>query len=146
VPDRSRGHSAKIPVESTYEPVGILGELLVNVFAVGAFLAAIGVLLGAFGAHALRGIEAARLAWWATATQYLFIAAFGIMLSGVFDRAQRIGAGPATALLVGALLFSGSLYTMGLGGPRWLGAVTPVGGIALVAGFVWMAIRALGSH
>jgi uncharacterized membrane protein YgdD (TMEM256/DUF423 family) len=118
----------------------------VSAFAAGAFLAAVGVLLGAFGAHALRDLAAARLAWWATATQYLFIAAFGIMLSGLFDRAQRLGSGPATALLAGAVLFSGSLYTMGLGGPRWLGAVTPFGGIALVAGFVWMGVRALGSH
>jgi uncharacterized membrane protein YgdD (TMEM256/DUF423 family) len=115
-----------------------------NAFAAGGFLAAIGVLLGAFGAHALRHLEPPRLAWWTTATQYLFIAAFGIMLSGLFDRAQRIGRGPATALLLGAMLFSGSLYTMASGGPRWLGAVTPVGGIFLVAGFVWMGARALG--
>ena len=102
--------------------------------------------MGAFGAHVLRDIGAARLAWWTTATQYLFVAAFGIMLSGLFDRVQKIGSGPATALLAGAILFSGSLYTMALGGPRWLGAVTPFGGIALVAGFVWMGVRALGSH
>lgn len=117
-----------------------------NAFAAGGLLSAIGVLLGAFGAHALRQIEPPRLAWWTTATQYLFIAAFGIMLSGLFDRAQRIGGGPATVLLVGAILFSGSLYTMALGGPRWLGAVTPVGGILLVAGFVWMAVRAWGGR
>lgn len=117
-----------------------------NVFAVGAFAAAAGVLLGAFGAHTLRDIGAARLAWWSTATQYLFIAAFGIMLSGLLDRGQRIGAGPATALLAGAILFSGSLYAMGLGGPRWLGAVTPFGGVALVVGFVWMGVRALGTR
>ena len=115
-------------------------------FAAGAFLGAVGVLMGAFGAHVLRDIGAARLAWWTTATQYLFVAAFGIMLSGLFDRVQKIGSGPATALLAGAILFSGSLYTMALGGPRWLGAVTPFGGIALVAGFVWMGTRALGSH
>jgi uncharacterized membrane protein YgdD (TMEM256/DUF423 family) len=117
-----------------------------NAFAAGAFLGGVGVLLGAFGAHALRDIGAARLAWWTTATQYLFVAAFGMMLSGLFERSQRIGFGPATALLTGAVLFSGSLYAMGLGGPRWLGAITPLGGIGLVAGFVWMGIRALGSR
>jgi uncharacterized membrane protein YgdD (TMEM256/DUF423 family) len=116
------------------------------VFAVGAFLSAAGVLLGAFGAHALRDIGAARLAWWSTATQYLFVAAFGVMLSALLDRSQRLGTGPATALLAGAMLFCGSLYVMGLGGPRWLGAVTPFGGVALVIGFVWMGARALGSH
>lgn len=113
-------------------------------FSAGAFLAGLGVLLGAFGAHVLRDIGPARLAWWNTATQYLFVAAFGTMLSGLLDRTQRMGWGPATALLVGALLFSGSLYAMGLGGPRWLGAVTPMGGIALVVGFVWMGVRGLG--
>jgi len=118
----------------------------VNAFAVGGFLAALGVLLGAFGAHTLRDIGATRLGWWTTATQYLFVAALGIMLSGIFDRVQRIGSGPATALLAGAILFSGSLYAMGLGGPRWLGAVTPFGGIALVAGYVWMGVCALRSH
>jgi uncharacterized membrane protein YgdD (TMEM256/DUF423 family) len=129
-----------------HEAARLVGEQSVSAFAAGGFLAAIGVLLGAFGAHALRDIGAARLAWWTTATQYLFIAAFGIMLSGLFDRAQRIGTGPATALLAGAILFCGSLYTMALGGPRGLGAVTPMGGIALAAGFAWIAIRALGSR
>jgi len=117
-----------------------------NAFSAGGFLAAIGVLLGAFGAHALRHLDPPRLAWWGTATQYLFVAAFGMLLSGTIDRTQRIGWGPATALLAGAVFFSGSLYTMALGGPRWLGAVTPVGGLSLVAGFVWMAVRALGSR
>jgi uncharacterized membrane protein YgdD (TMEM256/DUF423 family) len=117
-----------------------------NAFAAGGFLAAMGVLMGAFGAHALRHIEPPRLAWWTTATQYLFVAAFGIMLSGLFDRSQQLGRGPATALLAGAVVFSGSLYTMALGGPRWLGAVTPVGGILLVGGFAWMGVRALGAR
>lgn len=117
-----------------------------SAFAAGSFLAAIGVLLGAFGAHALRHLDPPRLAWWTTATQYLFVAAFGMMLSGAFDRAQRIGSGPSTALLAGAMVFSGSLYAMALGAPRWLGAITPIGGISLVAGFLWMAVRALASR
>jgi uncharacterized membrane protein YgdD (TMEM256/DUF423 family) len=118
----------------------------VSAFAAGAFLAATGVLLGAFGAHTLRHLDPPRLAWWATGTQYLFVAAFGMMLSGLFDRLQRIGSGPSTALLVGALVFSGSLYAMALGAPRWLGAVTPIGGVSLLAGFVWMAVRALAAR
>ncbi len=113
-----------------------------SVFSAGAFLAGSGVLLGAFGAHLLRNIGAARLGLWTTATQYLFVAAFGIMLSGLFDRSQRLGSGPATVLLIGASLFCGSLYAMGLGAPRWLGAVTPFGGASLVLGFAWMAVRA----
>ncbi len=113
-------------------------------FPAGAFLAAIAVLLGAFGAHGLRDVGPTRLAWWTTATHYLFVAAFGLMLAGLFDRGQRIPtSGPATALLAGAVLFSGSLYAMGLGAPRWLGAITPIGGVALVAGFVWLGLRSL---
>jgi uncharacterized membrane protein YgdD (TMEM256/DUF423 family) len=117
-----------------------------NAFAAGAFLAGAGVLLGAFGAHVLREVGAARMAWWATATQYLFVAAFGLMLTGLLERSQRIGSGPAIALLAGAALFSGSLYAMGLGGPRWLGAITPFGGISLLVGFLWLGVRALGSR
>lgn len=113
-------------------------------FAAGAFLAAVGVLLGAFGAHGLRDIGVTRLGYWTTATHYLFVAALGVMLTGLFDRGARVpDLGPATVLLVGVSLFCGSLYAMGLGGARWLGAITPVGGIALVAGFLWLGVRSL---
>ena len=117
-----------------------------NVFALGAFTVALAVILGAFGAHALGGIGAVRLAWWATATQYLFVAAFGLMLFGLHHRARLTFASPVTALLVGALLFSGSLYVMGLGGPRWLGAITPFGGVSLIVGFVWIGIVAISAR
>jgi uncharacterized membrane protein YgdD (TMEM256/DUF423 family) len=114
-----------------------------NPFALGAFAAALAVILGAFGAHALSGIGAVRLAWWTTATQYLFVVAFGLMMFGLHQRARWTLASPTTALLLGALLFSGSLYAMGLGGPRWLGAITPVGGVSMIVGFVWMGIAAI---
>jgi uncharacterized membrane protein YgdD (TMEM256/DUF423 family) len=114
-----------------------------NSFALGALVAALAVILGAFGAHALAGIGAVRLAWWATATQYLFVAAFGLMFFGLYHRARLTLASPATALLLGAFFFSGSLYALGLGGPRWLGAITPVGGVSLIVGFVWIGIVAI---
>jgi uncharacterized membrane protein YgdD (TMEM256/DUF423 family) len=113
-----------------------------NAFAVGAFVAGVGVLLGAFGAHALSALPVANLAWWNTATQYLFIAAFGMMLHGLFERTRLGVRSPSAALLLGTLLFSGSLYAMALGAPRWLGMVTPLGGVSLVVGFVWMGWRA----
>jgi uncharacterized membrane protein YgdD (TMEM256/DUF423 family) len=116
-----------------------------NAFALGAFTAALAVILGAFGAHALGGSGAVRLAWWATATQYLFVAAFGLMLFGLYHRTRYTLASPATALLLGEVLFSGSLYVMSLGGPRWLGAITPVGGLALITGFLWIGLVALRS-
>jgi len=116
---------------------------MMNAFALGAFTAGIGVLLGAFGAHALSSLPAANLAWWNTGTQYLFIAAFGMMLSGLFERTPLALRSPAVALALGVVLFSGSLYAMTLGAPRWLGMITPVGGISLAAGFLWMGLRAL---
>jgi uncharacterized membrane protein YgdD (TMEM256/DUF423 family) len=105
-------------------------------------MATLGVLLGAFGAHALSGLPATNLAWWNTATHYLFVAAFGTMLGGLFDRTPLAFMTPTTMLAVGALLFSGSLYALALGAPRWLGMITPLGGVSLVAGFLWMALRA----
>jgi uncharacterized membrane protein YgdD (TMEM256/DUF423 family) len=66
------------------------------------------------------------------------------MLDGLFDREKSLARRPALALLLGTLCFSGSLYAMALGAPRWLGMVTPVGGLALIIGFVWMAARAQG--
>jgi uncharacterized membrane protein YgdD (TMEM256/DUF423 family) len=117
--------------------------LSLNGFALGAFTAAVGVLLGAFGAHALSSLPTANLGWWHTGTQYLFIAAMGMMLHGLFERTGLTLLCPSSALLLGALLFSGSLFAMALGAPRWLGMVTPLGGLSLVAGFLWMGLQAL---
>ena len=114
-----------------------------NAFALGAFITALGVLLGAFGAHALSALPAANLAWWNTGTHYLFIAATGMMLSGLFERTRLTLVCPSTAFLLGIVLFSGSLFAMTLGAPRWFGMITPLGGISLVVGFVWMGARAL---
>ncbi len=117
--------------------------LSLNAFALGAFTAAFGALLGAFGAHALSALPATNLGWWHTGTQYLFIAAMGMMLHGLFERARLTLLCPSSAFLLGTLLFSGSLFAMALGAPRWLGMVTPLGGLSLVAGFLWMGLRAL---
>lgn len=111
--------------------------------SLGAFSAALAVLLGAFGAHGLSHIGAARLAWWHTASQYHFIAAFGLMFVGSLSRERFTLASPATLFLLGTLLFSGSLYAMALGAPRWFGAITPLGGLSLIAAFTWLGIRAL---
>jgi len=117
--------------------------LSLNAFALGSFTSAVGVLLGAFGAHALAALPAANIAWWNTGTHYLFIAAFGMMLHGLFERTRLTALCPSTVLILGILLFSGSLYALALGAPRWLGMVTPLGGLSLLAGFLWMGVRAL---
>ncbi len=115
-------------------------------FAVGALLLAAAVTGGAFGAHGLRGrLDAQSLALWETAVRYLVIGGFGLLAAGL---AQNASARPgwaiaAAALAVGSLVFSGTVGAIALGGPRWLGAVTPVGGVLLIAGFVAMALAAV---
>jgi uncharacterized membrane protein YgdD (TMEM256/DUF423 family) len=114
-----------------------------SAFALGAGLAGLGVILGAFGAHALAALPPGNLAWWHTGTQYLFIAAFGILFDGLFERTTPVLRRPAIALALGALMFSGSLFAMALGAPRWLGMITPLGGLSLIAGFAWLGVRGL---
>lgn len=115
--------------------------------ALGAGFGACGVVLGAFGAHALKsrlGSEA--LALWSTATQYLFWHALGVVAVGLVCSALPGSAWlrAAGALLgAGIVLFSGSLYLLALGAPKLLGAVTPLGGLAFVAGWAALAVGVL---
>ena len=95
------------------------------------------VLLGAFGAHALARYttDAKALATWQTASAYHLIH------SGVLLHAAGAGNTAACRLLAGGMLvFSGSLYVLTLSGQKWLGAVTPIGGLLLTAGWVALAL------
>jgi uncharacterized membrane protein YgdD (TMEM256/DUF423 family) len=114
-----------------------------NWFSVGALCGFVGVLLGAFGAHGLKRIATPeQLAWWSTATQYLLVHALALLAVG-WLQTQRPDSGlPGTAFLVGSVLFSGTLYAMGLGAPRWFGAITPLGGLALLLGWASLAWQA----
>jgi uncharacterized membrane protein YgdD (TMEM256/DUF423 family) len=115
-----------------------------------AILGFTGVGFGAFGAHALKNaVEgladgAQRLAWWDTGARYHLVhaVAVGVMavLAAQLGTRMPIVAGWLFAL--GVLLFSGSLYVMGATGIRWLGAVTPLGGIAMLVGWTLMALAA----
>lgn len=111
-------------------------------FVLGAVLGAVAVVAGAFGAHGLRArLEPASLALWETAARYLMYAALALMVAGL-AAARRPGAMwsvAALALAGGGLLFSSSVAGLALGGPRWLGAVAPVGGALLIAGFLALA-------
>jgi uncharacterized membrane protein YgdD (TMEM256/DUF423 family) len=96
------------------------------------------VLLGAFGAHALRGVldgEGREL--WHTASQYHFWHALALAIACLLPPG-RAGRTAVVAFALGIVLFSGSLYALALGAPRWCGAITPLGGVAFIVG--WIAL------
>lgn len=107
-------------------------------------LAAIsGLLAVAFGAFAAHGMsEAKPIAWLHTGSQYQMAHALAVFAAFGLHRAGAKSMGLAAALfLAGTVLFSGSLYAMALGGPRLLGAITPLGGLSFMAGWALMAWR-----
>lgn len=109
----------------------------------GAALGAVAVALGAFGAHALRGVlDTAALATWHTAVEYQFWHALALIGCGVLAQSQATAALriATCAFIVGCPLFCGSLYGLALGAPRIVGIVTPIGGVTLIAG--WIALAA----
>ena len=116
----------------------------------GALLAMVSVALGAFGAHAHKGrLEADMAAVWQTAVQYHGWHALALLAAGLL-LLHRPDAGAvaiaAWLFAAGIVLFSGSLYMLALTGTRGLGAVTPLGGLAFLAGwaaFAWGAWRTL---
>lgn len=120
-----------------------------SVFIVfGAVFALIAVILGAFGAHALESrLEAlSTRATWETAVDYQMWHALALLILAFFSleaRAIQIAAG---AFCLGIFLFSGSLYWLALDGPRWLGPVTPLGGLALILGWAILIVTALRSR
>ena len=127
----------------TQDP-GVLSFISVRVILVAAALhgfAAVG--LGAFGAHALRsrfeaGAEGLKAqGWWSTATHYQLTHAVALFALAAFSARAASGVASAAALCftLGSLVFSGTLYAMALGAPRWFGAITPIGGLLLLGGW-----------
>jgi uncharacterized membrane protein YgdD (TMEM256/DUF423 family) len=112
---------------------------------VGALLGFVAVAAGAMGAHALRErLDVQALEWWKTAAQYAQIHAaviVAIALGSRQPRARVLGVA-WVAFAIGIAVFSGTLCAMALGGPRWLGAVTPIGGLCLLGG--WLALGFAG--
>jgi uncharacterized membrane protein YgdD (TMEM256/DUF423 family) len=117
----------------------------------GALNGFVAVALGAFGAHGLRSRLAAlpdlekRLEWWETASRYHLVHALFIVACALGSErlASRLPTQAAWAAFLGIVLFSGSLYTMTLTGVRVLGAVTPFGGLFLLAAWLLLAWAAL---
>ncbi|MCZ2260660.1 DUF423 domain-containing protein [Sporosarcina sp. G11-34] len=114
----------------------------------GAVNAAIAVMFGAFGAHALKEkLSEKYLAIWETAVQYQMFHALGLVLIGILMSSSLLG--PLTQLnwagyllLAGIIIFSGSLYILSLSGIGILGAITPIGGVAFIAGWIMLIVAA----
>src|SRR5689334_22455533 len=108
----------------------------VTFFRIAAALCFIAVAVGAFGAHGLRSTLEARgmLDVWNKAVFYHFIHAIALLVLALYGTLNR---GACLLLLAGIFVFSGSLYLLALTNTRWLGAVTPLGGLCFLAGWAW---------
>lgn len=120
-----------------------MAKLFITLASLSGMLA---VIFGAFGAHALKGkLDDYALGVFETAVQYHFYHSFALLVVGVIALSQ-----PQTAMLktsgwlffIGILVFSGSLYLLSFSGVRWLGAITPLGGLAFIGG--WACLAATG--
>ena len=110
-----------------------------------ALAGAIAVVLGAFGAHMLRAsLDEQSLATWHTAVDYQFWHALALLATGIVMRSGQSRALRVAALsfCAGIVLFCGSLYLLALGAPRSIGAITPLGGAAFIAGWLALAFHA----
>lgn len=117
--------------------------------SIAALNLALAVMTGAFGAHALKAkLSPEALGWWHTAVEYHFTHALGLLVIGALIRLSPALtaplpsslSSPALSLQIGIVIFSGSLYAMALGAPRWFGAITPIGGLAFIIGWLWLAV------
>ena len=110
----------------------------------GAILLALAVILGAFGAHGLKGrIDAYSLSIWEKAVFYHFVHALGILIVSILPKTgtfPEAGANTVSlCLFIGIVIFSGSLYLLAVTGRGILGAITPIGGIAFIVGWLLLA-------
>lgn len=122
-------------------------SMLSRYMAIGAIGTALGVALGAFGAHGLEGkVTEHYLDVFETGVRYHMYHAIGLMIVALL--AERIGSSKllrtgANLLIAGVIVFSGSLYALALTGKGILGAITPIGGVAFIAGWICVAVAAL---
>ncbi len=116
------------------------------ILATGGVLLAAATVLGALGAHALQNrLSADQLRVFDTAVRYHFFHALGLLAIGLTVRTgdSALARWSAGLIVAGILLFSGSLYVLTFGAPRGIGVLTPVGGVALIAGWVVFAAAML---
>lgn len=115
-----------------------------NWSVIGAVLLALGVVIGAFGAHALQGrLDEYSKGIYETGVLYHFFHALGLLIVSFLPRIGAITASRAGwvcgLLCIGVVIFSGSLYLLAVTGVRTLGAVTPIGGVAFIAAWILLA-------
>jgi uncharacterized membrane protein YgdD (TMEM256/DUF423 family) len=115
-------------------------------FAIGALTGALGVALGAFGAHGLKTrVSAEMVAVWETGARYHVLHALALLATGW--ACERWPGGFASAagwlFVAGVVLFSGSLYALAVTGARAVGAITPIGGLCFIAGWACLATAAM---
>ena len=117
--------------------------LWTKMIGVGAIFSGLAVALGAFGAHALKEkLSPYALDVFETGVKYqmyhaLAIIAVGLLASRIDGPAIRVS---AYSFMIGILVFSGSLYTLAFTGTKWLGAITPMGGLAFLVGWISLAL------
>ncbi|MEM6955500.1 MAG: DUF423 domain-containing protein [Myxococcota bacterium] len=120
--------------------------------SVGAVFGALAIAFGAFGAHALRAsLEGdpdgpLRMGWWETASHYHLVHALALVALAALVKGREASLAEricAYAWISGTAVFAGTLYAMTLGGPRFLGAITPIGGTLLIVGWGALAVTAI---
>lgn len=114
-----------------------------KILLAGAVFMALGVLLGAFGAHALKThLSPEMMQVYKTGVEYQFYHALGLLLIGVigFQVKSKYLQWSGLLITIGIILFSGSLYTIALTGVKAIGAITPIGGLSFLAGWIFLMV------
>lgn len=119
-----------------------------TIFRFAAFAMALGVVLGAFGAHALKArLTPEDLAIWQTGVQYHLLHAVALVAIAamwpMLDGAMSVWG--VRLIMAGVIVFSTSLYLLVLTGPRWLGAITPFGGVMMISGWLLLAVSSVSN-
>ena len=116
-----------------------------RMIAAAAALGFFGVVAGTFGAHGLEGrVEADLLSTFEVGVRYQMYHAIALLAAApLLARLGRAGSAVAWLWIIGSLIFAGTLYLLVLTGQRWLGAITPLGGVCLLGGWATLAVSAL---